>query len=51
MLKVLIITLYALGALSNVLLIGEERKPITRGVACISVILNGLLIWGVINYL
>lgn len=49
--KIVIITLYALGALSNIALIGDERKPITKGVAALSVLLNGFLIWGVINWL
>ena len=49
--KIVLIVLYVIGALSNIALIGEERKPITKGTAALSVLLNGFLIWGVINWL
>lgn len=43
-LKWILVVLLAVGALSNVLLVGHERKPITSGAAALSVILDGLLI-------
>lgn len=45
-----IVALLALGALGNVVMIGEKRNPITHGTAAFAVIVNGLLITGVVSY-
>jgi hypothetical protein len=39
----------AVNAALAVLSIGEERKPMTSGVAVTVVILDGLLVWGAVT--
>lgn len=43
-LKWTLVALLALGAVSEIAMIGEPRKPITRGSAILGVIINVLLI-------
>lgn len=46
-----LISVFAISALGQVLLIGEERKPITPGGACAGILVNGFLIFGVLYFL
>ena len=46
----LLIVLFLSNLLSTTLLIGEERKPITKGTAVTSIIINGLLALGVFHF-
>ena len=43
-LKYGMITVFGLGAVSNVLMVDKERKPITAGVAAATVVVNGLIV-------
>ena len=49
--KILLIGLMVLTAVGRILLIGESRKPFTKGDAVNGVLFNGLLVWGIIYYL
>lgn len=42
---------FAIMAIGSVLLIGEERKPTTKGVAAVQVVIYALLIAGVFFHL
>jgi hypothetical protein len=48
--KWLLMTLFALSALITVMQIGEEREPVSRTTAASSVVMAGLLIWGIAVY-
>lgn len=50
-LKWTLVGLMALSALGNVILIGEERKPVTPGMAAFTVALNAAFITWIINVL
>jgi hypothetical protein len=49
--KIFLITMYSLSIIAVVLLIDEEREPITKGRAVVEIILNAFLIIGIIYYL
>lgn len=49
--KIVLVTLFALGSISEIMLIGKPRQTITPGVAAIVVALNALLIVGVVLWL
>ena len=38
---------YALNALTSILLIDKDRKPVTPGVAAVCAVIYGLLAWGI----
>lgn len=46
-----LIGVFILGALTTVLMIGKERTPITPVMAAVSLVIDGLLIYGVLNWL
>jgi hypothetical protein len=48
--KIVLIGFCAISAVSNIALIGAERKLITRGVAAVSIIINALLITRILYY-
>jgi len=48
--KYTIIALLSISVVSSILLIGEERKPITAGAAVFTTIISFLLIFGLIIY-
>ncbi len=48
--KYIIIGIICIGTLSNVALIGEERKPVTRGTAVLGIIFSALEILAIVLY-
>lgn len=51
LLKIILIAMFALSAIGRVLLIGEERKPVSKGEAAVNVVLDAALIWLIALYL
>ena len=46
--KWLLIGLWVLSAVSNILLIGKPRQPMSHGMAALQVVLCGLCVWGLL---
>jgi hypothetical protein len=44
----LILSVYGLGVIANIYMIGKKREPLTAGAAVLNTISSGLLAWGVI---
>lgn len=45
----ILVGVMALGALTSVLNVGRERKPLDPGTASLTVLLSGLLIWLIVT--
>lgn len=48
--KCFLIGLFALETIVTITMIDEQRSKITHSTACLAVIVNGLLIYGLIHY-
>ncbi|MFA6429743.1 MAG: hypothetical protein WCV84_04580 [Patescibacteria group bacterium] len=48
--KYVLIVFWIIGAIGTISMIGDERKPITKGMAIATVAVTVAMIFGIINY-